>query len=68
VKVPLLLINGRDDFQAPLEGQQRIIELIGTAPEHKRLVSLEGGHVPNDFRGLVREVLEWFDKYLGPAR
>ena len=68
VTVPLLLINGRDDFQTPPEAQRRIIELIGTAAEHKRHVSLEGGHVPNDFRGFVREVLAWFDKYLGPAR
>jgi dipeptidyl aminopeptidase/acylaminoacyl peptidase len=68
VTVPLLLINGRDDFQTPPEAQRRIIELLGTAPEHKRHVSLEGGHVPNDFRGFVRAVLEWFDKYLGPAR
>ena len=68
VKVPLLLINGRDDFQTPPEAQRRIMELVGTAPDHKRHVSLEGGHVPNDFRGVVREVLEWFDKYLGTAR
>ena len=68
VTVPVLLINGRDDFQTPPEAQRRIIELLGTAPEHKRHVALEGGHVPNDFRGFVREVLDWFDKYLGSAR
>jgi hypothetical protein len=68
VTVPVLLINGRDDFQTPLEAQRRLIELLGTPPERKRHVALEGGHVPNDFRGFVREVLDWFDRYLGPAR
>ena len=30
VKMPVLLINGRDDFQAPLDHQQRFLELLGT--------------------------------------
>jgi dienelactone hydrolase len=68
VKVPVLMVNGRDDFQAPLPSQRRLFELLGTPPEHKRHVALEGGHVPNDMRGLIREVLDWFDKYLGPVR
>ena len=68
VKIPVLLINGRNDFQSPFEAQRRFVELLGTPPEHKKHVVLEGGHVPNDFRGLVREALDWFDKYLGPVR
>ena len=48
--------------------QLRLFELLGTPAEHKRHVALEGGHVPNDWRGLIREVLDWFDKYLGPVR
>ena len=68
VKAPVLLVNGRNDFQAPLEAQRRFIELLGTPPEHKKHVVLEGGHVPTDFRGLVREALDWFDKYLGPVK
>jgi formylglycine-generating enzyme required for sulfatase activity/dienelactone hydrolase len=68
VKVPVLLVNGRDDFQAPPEAQRRILELLGTPTEHKRAVLLDGGHVPSDMRSLFREVLDWFDKYLGAAR
>jgi formylglycine-generating enzyme required for sulfatase activity/dienelactone hydrolase len=68
VKVPVILINGKNDFQAPLEAQQRLMELLGTPPEHKKHVVLDGGHVPNDFRGLVREALDWYDKYLGPVK
>jgi eukaryotic-like serine/threonine-protein kinase len=68
VKVPVLLVNGKDDFQTPLEAQRRLLDLLGTPAEHKRHVALEGGHAPNDWRSLIREVLDWFDKYLGPVR
>jgi dipeptidyl aminopeptidase/acylaminoacyl peptidase len=68
VTVPVILINGKNDFGAPLESQRRLMELLGTPAEHKKHVVLEGGHVPNDFRGLVREALDWYDKYLGPVK
>ena len=67
VKVPVLMINGHDDFQAPLAAQQRLFDLLGTPPERKKHVVLEGGHVPNDALAVIREVLGWFDTYLGPA-
>jgi dienelactone hydrolase/predicted Ser/Thr protein kinase len=68
VKVPVLLVHGRDDFQVPAEAQRRVFDLLGTPPEHKRHVQLEGGHVPNDIRAMFREALDWFDKYLGPVK
>jgi formylglycine-generating enzyme required for sulfatase activity/tRNA A-37 threonylcarbamoyl transferase component Bud32/dienelactone hydrolase len=68
VKVPVLLVDGRDDFAAPLPAQQRFMDLLGTPPADKKHVVLEGGHVPNDFKGLIREVLDWYDKYLGRVR
>ena len=67
VKVPVLLVNGKSDFAVPLEAQRRFFELLGTPAGHKRHVALEGGHVPQDIRGLFREVLDWFDRYLGPV-
>ena len=68
VKIPVLVINGRDDFSSPYDAQLRFVQLLGTAPEHKKQVTLEGGHVPNDIRELFRETLDWFDQYLGPVR
>jgi pimeloyl-ACP methyl ester carboxylesterase len=68
VKIPVLMINGRDDFSASQAAQERVFELLGTPPEHKRHVALDGGHVPNDRRGLMREVLDWYDKYLGAPK
>ena len=68
VKVPVLLINGRDDFQVPIDHQKRFFELLGTPSDSKRHVALDGGHVPVDNLGVIREVLDWFDKYLGPVK
>lgn len=68
VSIPVLLINGRDDFNAPPAARERFIELLGTPAADKQLVVLEGGHFPNDIRGLVRHTLDWFDRHLGPVR
>ena len=68
VTVPVLLVNGRDDFSSTLEAQERFMELLGTPPDQKKHVVLEGGHVPNDWRASMREILNWFDRYLGEAR
>jgi dipeptidyl aminopeptidase/acylaminoacyl peptidase len=65
VKVPVLMVNGRDDFSSTVADQERFFQLLGTPAEHKKHVVLDGGHVPNDWRAVVKEVLGWFDKYLG---
>jgi hypothetical protein len=63
ITVPVLVVNGRDDFSTPIAAQKHLYTLLGTPLEHKRHVMLEGGHVPNDFRGLIREILDFLDKY-----
>ena len=68
VRIPVLLINGKDDFSASPEAQARFIELLGTPPDRKKHLSLEGGHVPLDMRALIREVLDWYDRWLGPVK
>ena len=68
VKVPMLLVNGKDDYGASTAARQRFIELLGTPAEHKRSIELEGGHVPTDWHGVIREVLDWYDKYLGTVK
>ncbi len=55
VKVPVLIINGRNDFQSPPAAPVRLLELLGTPPDKKKLVTLEGGHVPNDMLGVIRQ-------------
>jgi formylglycine-generating enzyme required for sulfatase activity/dienelactone hydrolase len=66
VTTPTLMINGDADFTVPVETAQKpMFDLLGTAPEHKRHVVLEGGHVTSDQTGIIREVLAWLDRYQG---
>jgi len=67
-RVPTLMINGRDDFTFPVESAQKpLFDLLGAPDADKRHVLLDGGHLPPDRRALIREVLAWLDKYLGPV-
>jgi serine/threonine protein kinase len=64
--VPTLMINGRKDFNAPVETNIRpLFDMLGTPADHKRLVLLDGGHVPGSVNEVIREVLDWLDLYLG---
>jgi dipeptidyl aminopeptidase/acylaminoacyl peptidase len=68
VRVPVLLVNGKDDFAVSPAEQKRLYDVLGTDPSLKKALSLEGGHVPQDMRGLVRAVLDWYDLHLGAVR
>ena len=65
VKTPTLMLNGR--YDAGLEiGIKPMFDLLGTPPEHKRLILYDTDHIPprNEF---IKETLAWLDKYLGPV-
>jgi cephalosporin-C deacetylase-like acetyl esterase/predicted Ser/Thr protein kinase len=68
VKIPVLMLNGRYDNFFPLETSQiPLFKLLGTVPQHKRHVVYETGHfVPR--AQLIKEVLDWLDRYLGPVQ
>jgi dipeptidyl aminopeptidase/acylaminoacyl peptidase len=65
VRVPLLLLNGRFDFYYPMDSAQLpMFELFRPADGQKRRVVYDTGHnLPRP--DMIRESLEWFDKYLG---
>ena len=66
--VPVLMLNGRDDLTAPIETEIKpMFAFQGAPPEHKKLVILDGGHVPDSPKDFVREALDWLDLYLGPV-
>ena len=68
ITAPTLMLNGRDDFIFPLEPVARpLFDLLGAPPDRKRLAINEGGHVPA-LNELIRDVLGWFDQYLGPVQ
>jgi eukaryotic-like serine/threonine-protein kinase len=67
VRVPTLMLNGRDDFRFPLDVSQRpMFQALGTPESDKRHVLVEGGHVPPR-AVIVKDVLAWLDRYLGPV-
>jgi cephalosporin-C deacetylase-like acetyl esterase len=68
VKMPVLMVNGRYDFFFPKENtQDPMFRVLGTPEKDKRHVVFESGHVPPADM-LIKEVLEWLDRYLGPVR
>ncbi len=68
VKAPVLMLNGRYDFLWPPRiSQEPMFRLLGTPTEHKRRVVYDTGHdVPRP--EMIKESLNWLDKYLGPVR
>ena len=67
VKVPVLMLNGRFDFFYPTETSQvPMFRLLGTPKDQKRRVVYETGHnIPRN--ELIKETLDWLDRYLGPV-
>ena len=67
ITAPTLMLNGRDDFIFPLEDVAKpLFTLLGAPPDRKRHVIHEGGHLP-PLNELIRDVLGWFNQYLGPV-
>lgn len=67
VRMPILMVGGKDDFVRPPQTSQRpLFDLLGTPAADKRLALFDGGHVV-PMQGIMRETLEWLDKYLGPV-
>jgi formylglycine-generating enzyme required for sulfatase activity len=68
VKLPVLLVTGRYDFGSPFETSQKpFFDLLGTPPQDKRHVVLDGGHLPPQYTEIVKEMLAWADSRLGPV-
>ena len=66
--VPVLMINGKYDFDTPLNTLQiPLFRLLGTSPKDKRHVLFDAGHVPPR-NEVIKETLDWLDHYLGPVK
>ena len=67
--VPVLMVNGRNDFIFPLDTNQKLLfEALGTKEPDKKHILYDGGHRNLVTRpDLLGEVLDWFDRYLGPV-
>ena len=68
VKVPVLMINRRYDFEIPLETcQEPLFRFLGVSPQDKRHVFFGTGHGPPELP-VMKEALNWLDRYLGPVK
>lgn len=68
VKIPVLMLNGRDDYLFPVESSQKpLFRLLGTPENHKRHVLYEGAHGIYSELIVVKDMLDWLDRYLGPV-
>lgn len=67
IKIPILMLNGRYDHYFPYETSQKpMFDMIGTGEENKKMVLHETGHFVPRIE-LIKESLNWLDKYLGPV-
>lgn len=66
--MPVLILNGRYDSTCPVQGSQLpLFRLLGATQNDKRHVLFDTGHaVPRI--PLIKEILEWLDRYMGPVR
>ncbi|MEJ2515915.1 MAG: SUMF1/EgtB/PvdO family nonheme iron enzyme [Gammaproteobacteria bacterium] len=68
VRLPTLMLTGRDDFIRPVETHQvPLFRLLGVPDEQKQLARFDGGHAPSDMNAVIREALAWLDRWLGPV-
>jgi serine/threonine protein kinase len=66
VRMPVLLIGGRYDFQNPLESSQApLFTRLGSADKQHHV--FDGGHVPPRPQEIYGVTLDWLDAKLGPV-
>jgi hypothetical protein len=67
VRVPILMLNGRQDFIFSMStAQLPFFRLLGTPTADKRHALFDYGHIPLRNEEVIREILDWLDSYLGP--
>ncbi len=68
VRTPVLMVNGREDFDLPYAtAQLPMFRMLGTPPAQKLHVVFEGGHIPPHPNEAIKAVLDWLDAQLGPV-
>jgi predicted esterase len=67
IRIPVLMINGRQDFESPVEtSQEPMFRLLGSPDGQKKHVLFEGGHAL-PVHEVTREILDWLDRWQGPV-
>jgi dienelactone hydrolase len=69
IRIPVLLLGGRQDFIHPVDtAQLPFFRMLGTPEKDKKHIIFEGGHAPLRIQSLIKDILDWLDRYLGPVR
>jgi formylglycine-generating enzyme required for sulfatase activity/dienelactone hydrolase len=69
VREPVLMVNGREDFDLPYAtAQVPLFHMLGTPADQKRHVVFEGGHIPPNPKEPIKVILNWLDEHLGPVQ
>jgi len=69
ITLPTLMLGGKYDNRFPKETYQYWLDrMLGTDPENKRWVLMDGGHGTLPMTRVTRESADWLDRYLGPIR
>jgi dienelactone hydrolase len=63
--LPVLLLTGQYDHIIPSEAQHALFENLGTEDDDKRWVQYPTNHWPLPRNQMVREIVQWLDKYQG---
>jgi len=68
ITMPFLMLNGEYDLTFPYETTLKpMYDLMGTPEEHKALRLFKTDHyIP--YNEMIKEILSWLDKYLGPVK
>jgi eukaryotic-like serine/threonine-protein kinase len=62
------MVNGRYDQFFPLATSQNVMfSSLGTKEKDKHRVIFESGHIPPNNQ-MVKEILDWLDRYQGPVK
>ena len=68
VTIPVLMLGGSHDYIFPLETAQKpMFERLGSPDKDKRHVVFDAGHAGFPRSEMIREILGWLDRYLGPV-
>lgn len=61
---PVLMLNGDQDHIFKWEASsERSYELLGTNPEHKKLIRYDAGHISFSRDQMIKDVSDWMDQY-----
>ncbi|MBM3782980.1 MAG: hypothetical protein FJW30_01405 [Acidobacteria bacterium] len=70
VTVPVLMLNGNNDYIYPLETSQKaLLRLFATPESNKKHLLFDAAHEVVAVRTqVIRELLDWLDQHQGPVR